>query len=186
MKPEGISMLGWRSLGALAALLLGLAGAACAKAGSGEAIEERTWSEYAEGGTLSLTATGQPVTVEITDAIFANTDVGYPDGIELRGPDTYIYAEVPNKIEDGEDGLSDYKPILNRPQSIKEGADPLMLNMPGLGKYPIQSGSITLEKYDHGMDGRVWWEGRISLVVTTNAGPQAISGGFAFGIVPVW
>ncbi|MDX9973294.1 MAG: hypothetical protein RBU21_09930, partial [FCB group bacterium] len=73
---------------------------------------------YTEGGTLTLQLNGLPVSVQITNAIFANTDEGYPDFIELSGPQTYIIAQVDNKIHDGPDGLSDFKPILNQPLPI--------------------------------------------------------------------
>lgn len=143
---------------------------------------------YEEGGTLELRMNNVPVSVPITDALFNNTDEGYPDYVELSGPQTYLRAICENKIHDGSDGLSDFKPILHQGLPVKgmEASDPLKIHLPGMGEYPVTGGTFTLTKYDHGMDGRVMWEGNIALVLDTANGPVRAPGTFKFGIVPVW
>lgn len=177
-----------RTYALFSAGVLGLAGLLAACSAGDTAEPSASFPTYEEGGSLELQIQGQPVSIKITEAWFNNTDVGYPDYIELSGPDTYLQAKVEPKIEDGPDGLSDYKPILNKAVPIGglEGADPLTLGVPGVGKYAVTGGTVTLTRYDHGMEGRVLWEGNMSLNLTTGAGPATAAGTFKFGIVPLW
>jgi hypothetical protein len=154
-----------------------------AKSASGNA-----YPTYTEGGTMTLTINGAPVTVPITDALFNNTDEGYPDNIEFSGPQTYIMAQVENKIHDGPDGLSDYKPILHKAQPIltDKTPQPMTVGVPNAGAYPVTGGSITLTKYDQGMEGRVMWEGNVMLHIQSSTGPAVVPGSFKIVVVPVW
>lgn len=144
--------------------------------------------EFGEGGTLELQAQGRAVTVRFDSFRLANTDAEAPDLIEIDGPGTSVVAAFNDKLKDGQDGMSDYTPLVSKPIPIQPqaGEEEQTVNLPGLGIYPVLGGNITLQKFQHGMDGRDWWEGSIELRVRTAAGPSTLVGAFKGGIVPTW
>lgn len=144
--------------------------------------------EYQEGGILELQVQGSAVGVRFDSFQLANTDEGAPDVIEIGGPGTYLAAAFNDKLHDGANGMSDYGPLKSRsiPIQPQAGAKVQTINLPGLGTYPVLSGSLTMQKYRHGMEGRDWWEGSIELTVRTAVGPSTLFGTFKGGIVPTW
>ena len=130
---------------------------------------------------------GQTGAVNVDYIVYANTDSDYPDYIEIQGPGTFITAENPNKDLDFDTDTA-YQPIVNTPLQVKDAGsgDEMTVNVPGLGQYPITSGTITMQKFVIGRDGHDWWDGNITLHLETAAGPQTVNGTFSFCIVPVW
>jgi len=166
--------------------------AGCGAAGSsggGGASGADPYPTFTEGGTLSLTVQGQPATVKIGFVDLSNNDEGYPDFLEMTGPGTCLYALIDPKMQ-GEDGEAYYKPVAGRTLPFNVPLDlaptPREITIPNLGKYPVTGGSIVMEKFQIGMNGRDWWDGRIEVVVQTAQGPATLPGTFSFCVVPTW
>jgi len=145
------------------------------------------YPEFQEGGSMTLTVEGQPYTVTLGSVIFANTDEGYSDYVEIEGQGTRILAECANKDLDF-DSETSYAPLVNTalPLGVKDFPEAMTIELSGLGNYPVTGGSLTLQKFQIGRDGHDWWEGQISITVETTAGIRTISGPFSWCIVPVW
>ena len=82
-----------------------------------------------------------------------------------------------------------YNPIVN--VALPVGTlgmedEELTLNLPNLGEFPVKSGSLTLQKFQTGRDGRDWWDGQLMLTLETDQDPKTATGTFSWCIVPVW
>lgn len=179
----------WALLPWLTILAAGCGGTAPSSAGDKTATGGDPYPTFKEGGTLSLTVQGQPVTVPIGSVFLTNTDSGYPDFLEISGPGTFLCALIDPKMQGG-DGEAYYKPVLGRSLPFNVPLDlqptPREITIPNQGKYPVTGGSATIEKAQIGMDGRDMCEGRIEVTVQTSQGPATASGTFSFCVVPTW
>lgn len=63
---------------------------------------------------------------------------------------------------------------------------PCEITIPNQGTYRVKGGSIVMEKFQIGMDGRDKWDGQIAVTVQTSQGPVSLTRTFSFGVVPVW
>lgn len=154
-----------------------------------QAEEGKTHPSFSEGGAITLNVQGQPVSIAVDSADLANTDSGYADYLEISGPGTFLCAAIDPKMPDGEGDVY-YKPIVGRVLPMNLSLDlmptPREITIPNQGKYPVTGGSVTMDQFQIGMDGRDMWEGRIEVTVQTSQGPTALSGTFKFCVVPVW
>ncbi|MBX7259688.1 MAG: hypothetical protein K1Y02_25250 [Candidatus Hydrogenedentes bacterium] len=156
---------------------------------SGDSVASSTnaLKTFSEGGTISFTVQGQPYTAKIVDCYYNNTDEGYPDYVEIMGNGTLIHFSNEAKMEDDANGLSDFARIVGKALPLwTEMNETMEISLEGRGKYPIAGGSLTLERFEHGMEGRDWWEGRIELKLKTENGDTPVSGTYKTCIVPVW
>ena len=164
--------------------------AGCGSGGSSDdATGDAKYPTFQEGGTMSFTVQGKPVSVKVDFVDLANTDSGVPDYLEITGPGMYLCALIDPKMPDVE-GDGYYKPMVGRALSFKVPADllptPREITIPNQGKYPVTGGSLTMEKFQVGMEGRDKWDGKIELTLQTAQGPVPLSGTFSFCVVPTW
>jgi len=109
--------------------------------------------------------------------------------MEIEGAGTYLCALIDPKMPDGE-GPGYYQPVvgralpLNVPEDIQQGAREITVT--GQGKYPVTGGNLVMEKFQCGMNGRDYWEGRVEVIVQTSQGAVTIPGTFAFCVIPTW
>lgn len=144
---------------------------------------------FTEGGKLTLNTPSGPVDVTVTDAVYANTDAGYPDLVEIEGKGMYIVAQVAGKVEEDDQEQLLYGAFVGKPlpvATLDPGTDSMTIEIPGSGPYTVAGGTLTLERFEHGPSTTDWWEGRIELNLQTTAGAYPVTGTFSFGIVPVW
>ncbi len=143
-----------------------------------------------EGGTLKLNTPGGSVDVSVAEALYVNTDEGYPDYVEVSGDGMYFIAQVAGKVEEDDQERLQYRALVGRMlpvQPMEPGnGEPMTIEIPGSGPYTIGGGGMTLEKFEHGPSTIDRWEGRLDLTLQTTQGPVSITGTFSFGIVPVW
>lgn len=167
---------------AMVGLLLG-----CKQAAPGKTYED--YPEFQEGGEMTLIVDGSPRTIRLNDITFANTEGDYPDYIEALGNDTRLMFECSKSHDLDFDSDAAYQPIVNVPLAIgnlgfdEEGST---LQIPNVDTFDVLNGTITMQKFEIGRDGRDWWEGQISLTLDAADGPLTVSGTFAWCIVPVW
>lgn len=143
--------------------------------------------EFTEGGTMTLTASGQQVSVRLTTVHYNNTDTGYPDFIEVSGDGTYVTFVSPMKLSDFEEG-TEYSKLVGVPISFDPnfGSADQFVTVPQLGRYAVQGGSLTLTTFESGMDGRDHWTGQVLLNLETSQGVLPVPGSFDFTIVQLW
>lgn len=180
------------SVGLGGSVLAAGCGGATNSAGDGPAAGAPTaepYPRFTEGGSLTLSVQGQPATVMIGPVFLSNNDEGYPDFLEISGPGTFLCALIDPKMQGGE-GAEYYRPVVKRALPFNVPLDlqhtPREITIPNLGKYPVTGGSITMEKFQIGMDGRDMWDGQIELTVQTAQGPTPLTGTFSFCVVPTW
>ncbi len=156
-------------------------------AGGSESKSSDPFKTFQEGGTIEFTVQGQPYTVQITDCLYNNTEGDYPDYVEIAGAGTLVHFSNEAKMHDDAQGLSDFATIVGKPLPLwTEVSEAMEITVTGRGKYTISGGALTLERFEHGMEGRDWWEGRIELKLKTEHGDTPVSGTFKTCIVPVW
>ncbi len=143
-----------------------------------------------EGGSLVLSSQGQSITIALDSANVTNTDEGYPDFVELGGPDTFLAARIDPKMPDGEDGDAYYQPVVGRAFPMDVPLDlletPREISVPGQGKYAVIGGSITMDAFQRAPERRAFWQGRIEVIIQTSQGPITLPGTFDICIVPTW
>lgn len=144
---------------------------------------------FEEGGTLTLDLAGQPATVKLTQVLYLNADSDSDDCVEVSAEATNLLIKNPDGMKEGKDGLSDYatiagKPLPIQPKDLRDQAS--KITIPGFGAFPVLGGTLTLEKFEHGMNGRDWWDGKIELNLQTASGPNTAKGTFSTCIIPVW
>ena len=146
--------------------------------------------EYTEGGTITLTTQAGPVEVRVEDCIYANTDAGYDDYVELAGQGVYLVAQIPGKTDEDAQERKLYGALVGKALPIQQdpamGGQPMTLAVPGADKYSVIGGNLHLDRFEHGSSTMDWWEGRLELTLQTAAGPFPVTGTFKIGIVPVW
>lgn len=146
--------------------------------------------EYTEGGVITLTTQAGPVEVRVEDCIYANTDTGYDDYVELAGQGVYLIAQVPGKTDEDAQERKLYGALAGKALPIQQdpemGGEPMTLAVPGADKYSVIGGTLHLDRFEHGSSTVDWWEGRIDLTLQTTAGAYPVTGTFKIGIVSVW
>lgn len=158
--------------------------------GSGAPPKAAVSREFTEGGTLTLTTQAGPVEVRVVDSIYANTDPGYDDYVELAGQGVYLIAQIPGKTDEDAQERKLYGALVGKALPIQQdpamGGQPMTFAVPGADKYSVLGGNLHLDRFEHGSSTVDWWEGRIELTLHTSAGPFPVTGTFKIGIVPVW
>ncbi|GMW02817.1 MAG: hypothetical protein AMXMBFR84_39530 [Candidatus Hydrogenedentota bacterium] len=144
---------------------------------------------FEEGGSLKLTVQGAMREIPLNEIYYCNTEGDFPDYIEFSGEGTYFEAVNEAKLpgDDEDDWSAPHASIVSKALPIKSINDrPMEMTIPGLGKYAVTGGTITMTRNQGGMEGVVWWEGTINVICDTSTGPATAPGTFAFGMVPVW
>jgi hypothetical protein len=149
---------------------------------NGEALKE-----FRDGGTMSLTASSQPVSVTLDSALYLNADEGDFDVLEIGGEGTYITFKSPGEYSDDDPG-GPYASMLFKSFHLdtRYAEDDLSISLPGLGEYEIHRGEFILTKFEEGMEGNDHWDGSITLEVNTSQGVLPVSGTVSMTVTPVW
>lgn len=160
---------------------------ASAEGGSADSAASSPLKTFKEGGTIEFTVQGQAYQAKIIGCYYNNTDEGNPDYVEVTGNGTRIHFANEAKMEDNADGVSDYARIAGKALPLwTELEETMEITLEGRGKYAIGGGSMTLERFEHGIEGQDWWEGRVELSLKTEHGDTPVSGTFKTCIVPLW
>jgi len=143
--------------------------------------------EFREGGTMTLTASGQPVTVTLDGVLYLNADEGDFDVLEIAGEGTYITFKSSGEYNE-DDPSGPYASMLFKSLHLNTeyAENDLSINLPGLGEYEIRNGEFILTKFEEGMEGNDHWDGSITLEVNTSQGVLPVSGTVSMTVTPVW
>jgi hypothetical protein len=170
-----------------AVVCIAVAVAACKAPATGNSYED--YPEFQEGGEITLTIDGTPRTIRLNDIVFANTDDGYPDYVEARGNNTRLVFECSKDHNLDFDTDSAYQPIISVGLPLENpgsGDEKFTIQIPNLDTFDVLGGSLTMEKYTIGRDGRDWWDGTLRLTLESADAPITVNGTFSWCIVPVW